>query len=99
MNFPLLGTAQEQLPLIASIASLALLTVIGFSSGGILIVILIVSMRAKIKVIRHLESEILRVNNEIVAYEQIDEARSTQSQGTIIHTAENIAYEHIKIRQ
>ena len=101
----LLGKPEQenlQLPLIVSITSLALLIVIGFSFGGVLIVILFVSTRAKIKVIRHLESEILRENNETVTYEQIDETRiqrSMQNQETVVHTAENIAYEHIKTRQ
>ena len=98
------GESEEeklQLPLIASISLAALLIVVGFSFG-ILIVILTVSTRAKTKVIRHLESEILRANNESVTYEQIDVARQSiqNNQGTTcIHTSENIAYEHIKIRQ
>lgn len=96
------GKSEEeklQLPLTVSVSLVALLIIVGFSFV-ILIVILTVSTRAKIKVIRHLESEILnRANNESVTYEQIDVARqSIQNQGTI-HTSENIAYEHIKIRQ
>ena len=88
-----------QLPLVVSVSLVALLLIVGFSFG-ILIVILSVSTRAKTKAIRHLESEVLRANNENVTYEQIDVAhQSVQNQATIICTSENIAYEHIKIRQ
>ena len=99
--FVYLGNSEEenlQLPLVASVSLVALLLVVGFSFG-ILTVILSVCTRAKMKVIRHLESEVLRANNESVTYEQIDVVcQSVQNQATIC-TSENIAYEHIKIRQ
>ena len=88
-----------QVPCIASISSASLLTLVAFCFG-VVILLLILSTRAKAKVIRHLQSEIQRENSaENVTYEQIDEVRRSMSNQRTIHTAENVAYEHIKIRQ